>query len=224
MNDVSEIELRLQRIAGHARRGWPADAARELGVTVRTIHRARGGYLPATFLSNLEEVERRRREAGRSSAADLMLSNELGKARGADKDPAYIEGMIDGWTLALREIKTRVSDQNKPIIQRFSDQRDREMPGIREERRQERATRESSIGERMLERVGETVQARAREKGLPELLARSYTDDESLDLLATVAFQKILDAIWRHGVDEGRRVAEVEERRIVQELCRIHRI
>lgn len=220
-----ELELRLQRIAGHARRGWKQDAARELNVTPRTIHRALTGYVPQSLIDNITDVERRRMDDGKVTVMDLMLRRAMEAAVDAPPDPAsdinrrdrhYLAGMADGWSTAIREMMTRISEENRGLLERISSQVDREMP---ERRAQNLAARElrapGSIGEQMLERLAKHFREERNEEVWPDMQFRGREREQpQIDVQVVISLRKILDAIWRNGPEEGRRVADAEEIRL----------
>ncbi|VDS10063.1 hypothetical protein PARHAE_03274 [Paracoccus haematequi] len=215
-----DIELRLQRIAGHAKRGWKGDAARELGVTTRTIHRALTGYLPESLRQHIEDLERRRDAEKNESVLDVVLRKSLTEATPPDDAKSekdhYRAGLADGFWLGVTEIRKRSSEEDQPLIQRLMSQRNRERPAVREARE---AQPPGTISGAMLRRVADHFE---KEGEMVDSGLRFYERtniQRQIDQIVMPSIQRIADAIWRHGQDDARRVAEIEEKRLIRDLA-----
>lgn len=218
-----DIEIRLQRVAGHARRGWLGDAARELGVTVRTIQRARSGYTPSSFMKNLEAWERSRTEARAETEMDGRLRHEISQRRDTGEEEHYLRGLADGFAAAIKVMRDQMKDpKTLSLLERLTTLREREKPFAVAARTEKPV---GSIGSEMLARVAERLVERSifLNDDLQLTTGDGGSDQRQIDLLVVTALDRIASALYENGHNEALRVAQAEEERLLREIDRIVR-
>lgn len=182
-----DIELRLMRVVGHARRGWKTEAAEALGVTPRTIHRAVAGYTPKTFLVNLADIERkkgldrsrqRRHPVTRDDTTiDAALEAEVDRLTDL---LAYLDGLADGLPAAIRMMQGDIPGLLKPDPN--DPERNTAHPAYAEGASRGFALGVEQVQKLLPQETGKRPQPPVREPVTPAPQPVTLTDDEEISV------------------------------------------